>query len=374
MDEQALVERLLGWFARHKRDLPWRREPRDPYRVWLAEVMLQQTQVATVIPYYERWLARFPTLEALAAASLDDVLKLWEGLGYYARARHLHAAVRAVMHNYGGRIPRTVEALLSLPGVGRYTAGAVASLAFNADAPVLDGNVKRVLGRVYGLRAPKDGALWRLAQSLLPPGRAGAFNEALMDLGSMVCLPRAPRCGLCPLREQCAAFASGDPESFPGRSTKKTLPHHRILTALIVDPAGRVLLGQRPAGGLLGGLWEFISSDLRADCAAEEPGADQLLRMLAVRAGLIADQAEVRWLGEVKHAFTHLRITRRAWLVTLPESAPTTDEAGAYARLCWVAPAEVANLALTRSDQKLWQIYQQRAQRCSQPTAQTSAI
>jgi len=358
MSEQDLVERLLSWFAHHKRDLPWRREPRDPYRVWLAEVMLQQTQVATVIPYYERWLARFPTLEALAAAPLDEVLKLWEGLGYYARARHLHAAARAIVNKYGGRIPQTLPALLALPGIGRYTAGAVASLAFNADAPVLDGNVKRVLSRVCGLRAPKDAALWRLAQALLPPGRAGAFNEALMDLGSLVCLPRAPRCALCPLRERCAAFASGDPEAFPSRATKRTPPHHRVLTALIVDPNGCVLLGQRPIGGLLGGLWEFISSDLRADCVVDGQGTDQLKQMIMARAGLAIEHAEVKWLGEVKHAFTHFRITRYAWQVALPARRATEAAPNAYVALRWVMPAEVTNLALTRSDRKLWQIYQ----------------
>ena len=358
MDKQEFAERLLGWFAHHKRDLPWRCEPRDPYRVWLAEVMLQQTQVATVIPYYERWLARFPTLEALAAAPLDDVLKLWEGLGYYARARHFHAAARAVVSAHGGRIPRTVPELLSLPGVGRYTAGAVASLAFNADAPVLDGNVKRVLSRVYGLRTPKDGALWRMAQSLLPSGLAGAFNEALMDLGSLICLPRAPRCALCPLRERCAAFANGDPEAFPGRAVRKPMPHHGVLTALIVASDGRILLGQRPADGLLGGLWEFISSDLRADYASEASDIDQLKQMIAARAGLLIEQAEIRWLGEVKHAFTHFRITRRAWIVALSASQPAAAEPGAYACLRWLRPEEVPGLALARSDQKLWQMYQ----------------
>jgi len=358
MGDRDLAERLLGWFAHHKRDLPWRHEPRDPYRVWLAEVMLQQTQVTTVIPYYERWLAHFPTLEALAAASLDDVLKLWEGLGYYARARHFHAAARAVMNMHGGRIPRTISELLSLPGVGRYTAGAVASLAFNADVPVLDGNVKRVLSRVYGLRAPKDSALWQLAQSLLPTGRAGAFNEALMDLGSLVCLPRAPRCALCPLRERCAAFAGGDPEAFPGRVARKPAPHHGVLTALIVASDGRILLGQRSADGLLGGLWEFISSDLRTDYASEASDTDQLKQMIAARAGLLIERAEIRWLGEVKHAFTHFRITRRAWVVMLSTSQPAATGPGAYACLRWLRPEEVPGLALARSDQKLWQMYQ----------------
>ncbi|MCL6511800.1 MAG: A/G-specific adenine glycosylase [Anaerolineae bacterium] len=363
MRERTLADRLLRWFARHRRDLPWRREPRDPYRVWLAEVMLQQTQVTTVVPYYERWLERFPTLEALAAAPLDAVLKLWEGLGYYARARNLHAAACAVVQTHGGRIPATVEGLLRLPGVGRYTAGAIASLAFNADAPALDGNVKRVLSRVHGLSAPKEDELWRLAESLLPPGRAGAFNEALMDLGATVCTPRAPQCPACPLRTLCVAQASGDPEAYPARLRKKSTPHHQVITAVIVDEGGRVLMGQRPPDGLLGGLWEFVSSELRT--SSNSNGEDAfgsgssapLKRMIVTRTGLHIGRADIAPLGEVKHAFTHFRITRRAWLVRLATRCHATLQPKGYGRLLWASPAEVESLALTRSDQKIWQMY-----------------
>lgn len=365
MRDERLADRLLHWFARHKRDLPWRREPRDPYRVWLAEVMLQQTQATTVVPYYERWLERFPTLEALAAAPLDAVLKMWEGLGYYARARNLHAAARAVVQTHDGRIPETVEALLALPGIGRYTAGAIASLAFNADAPALDGNIKRVLSRVHGLSAPKEDELWRLAESLLPPGRAGAFNEALMDLGATVCTPRAPRCPACPLRALCAAQASGDPEAYPARSNRKATPHHEVVTAVVVDERGRVLIGQRPPDGLLGGLWEFISSELRPSRGGEDTSGGRssalLERMIVARTGLRIGRAEVTLLGEVRHAFTHFRITRHAWLVRLATGRrATTLQAKGYSHLLWASPAELEGLALARSDQKIWQMCRDR--------------
>ncbi len=357
----ALATRLLRWFDRHKRDLPWRREPRDPYRVWLSEVMLQQTQAATVIPYFERWVQRFPTLEALAAAPLDEVLKLWEGLGYYARARNIHAAAQIIVREHHGCIPQTVEALRALPGVGRYTAGAIASLAFDVRAPVLDGNVRRVLSRVFALRQPTDEALWALAESLLPRRRAGAFNEALMELGATLCTPRAPQCPTCPVNALCRAFADGDPEAYPARRTKPATPHHEVLTAMLVDDDGRVLLGQRPRHGLLGGLWEFISSELRpADAptrSASHDPARSIREMIARRAGLTGEVYGARLLGTVKHTFTHFRMTRQVWLVHWPATGNTSPRASGYDRLLWATPSDVERLALTRSDRTIWEMY-----------------
>src|SRR6185369_3543428 len=201
--------KLLAWYGRHKRALPWR-DVGDPYRTWISEIMLQQTQVDTVIPYYQRWLERFPTVQALAESPLNDVLALWEGLGYYSRARNLHRAAQQVAAERGGALPQTVDELLALPGIGRYTAGAIASIAFGVDAPVLDGNVKRVLARVFDIqtdvKSPAGAReLWALAASLVPSGRAGDYNQALMDLGATLCTPRAPACDICPVRELCAA-------------------------------------------------------------------------------------------------------------------------------------------------------------------------
>ena len=319
---------LLRWFARHRRDLPWRRSdggPREPYHVWLAEVMLQQTQVGTVVPYYRRWLERFPTLKDLAEAPLDDVLKLWEGLGYYSRARNFHRAAQAVMRDHAGRIPDTVEALLALPGVGRYTAGAIASLAFGRDAPVLDGNVRRVLCRLFALeggigrdRARLETDLWRLSESLLPKGRAGEFNEALMDLGATVCTPRAPSCSVCPLATSCRAYANGNPEAYPTRRARPPLPHKSILTAVVCAPDGALLLAQRPAEGLLGGLWEFPGDEVEETAMLSvKKMAAQLRRILRGATGLRVPVKPGDFAGQVRHAFTHFRITRHVAVVRL---------------------------------------------------------
>jgi A/G-specific adenine glycosylase len=340
------VVRLLNWFARDKRALPWRREPRDPYHVWLSEVMLQQTQVTTVIPYFERWLARFPTLADLAAASLDDVLKQWEGLGYYSRARNFHKAAQQVVRDHNGRIPDDVDGLLALPGVGRYTAGAIASLAFGRDAAVLDGNVKRVLSRLRAIDDP-DADLWPLAESLLPAGKAGAFNEALMELGATICTPRDAKCEACPLRLDCAAHAQGTVARYPVKRAKPATTHHNVATAVILNASGALLLGQRPRDGLLGGLWEFISDDLRAPGPA--PDADSLARMVDRRTGLTVTVGER--LGAVKHAFTHFKITRHVWQCDVRTGrAPA---AIGYAAVRWVARDALGALALTRADQRI---------------------
>ncbi|PJF46906.1 MAG: A/G-specific adenine glycosylase [Chloroflexi bacterium] len=368
MTRSALASRLLRWFERHKRDLPWRREPRDPYHVWLSEVMLQQTQVATVIPYFERWTQRFPTLETLAAAPLDEVLKLWEGLGYYARARNLHAAARIIVHERRGQLPRTVEGLMALPGVGRYTAGAIASLAFGARAPVLDGNVRRVLSRIFGLARPTEAELWTLAESLLPRRRAGAFNEALMDLGATICTPRAPRCSACPLRALCKAYAGGHPEAYPSKPAKQQTPHREATTVVLVDGAGRALLGQRPRHGLLGGLWEFISAPRapagaaarHRSCPPTDLHPSDLTDLIAHKTGLRVKATQAEQLGIVKHAFTHFKLTRRVWLVRLPMPGRTPPRTNGYDRLIWATPAEVERLALTRSDRRIWEMYRAR--------------
>lgn len=251
---------LLQWFKKNQRDLPWRKTS-DPYAIWVSEIMLQQTQVATVIPYYEKFLKTFPTLQHLSRANISDVLKVWEGLGYYSRARNLHQASRMVVNQFNGKIPDTLESLLTLPGIGRYTAGAILSIVFNKEAPILDGNVKRVLSRLFAVlgnpvKGKTEGFLWQLSKSLVPKGRAGLFNQALMDLGAMICTPKNPQCLKCPLCGRCKACSSGKPEKFPSRSIKKKIPHVKAVSA-VIQKSGKVLLKQRPPKGLLGGLWEF---------------------------------------------------------------------------------------------------------------------
>jgi A/G-specific adenine glycosylase len=249
---------LLRWFEKNGRDLPWRRM-RNPYVIWVSEIMLQQTQVVTVIPYYQRFLKAFPTVRHLAKADLSKVLKVWEGLGYYSRARNLHRASQMVVHHFGGKIPDNLKDLLSLPGIGRSTAGAILSFAYNKDAPILDGNAKRVLSRLFaisGSKAKTERILWGISESLIPKGHSNPFNQALMDLGSMLCIPKDPQCPRCPLRHLCKATASGAPERYPSKVAKKKIPHITAISALI-QKDGRVLLNKRPPNGLLGGLWEF---------------------------------------------------------------------------------------------------------------------
>jgi len=293
---------LLAWFARHQRDLPWRRT-RDPYAIWLSETMLQQTRVETVIPYYERFLARFPTVLALADAEPDEVTQLWSGLGYYSRARNLHAAARAIASEHGGVLPREVEALRELPGVGRYTAGAVASIAFDRPAPIVDGNVARVLARLLDLRDDLSSPamqkrLWAEAEALARGPHPGDLNQALMELGALVCTPRAPKCLLCPLREQCRALAAGDPEALPVKK-KAAAPKRIEATAALITRAGKLLAVRRPPHGLLGGLWDLPGGAV----AAAEPPERALERALREKLGLTL--AGIARLGAVQHQFTH---------------------------------------------------------------------
>ena len=295
-----LRDDLIDWFERHQRDLPWRRR-RDPYAVWLSEVMLQQTQVVTVVPYFERFLERFPTIADLAAAPLDEVLGMWSGLGYYARARNLHRAA-AIMAREG--IPQTAEALRRLPGLGPYTAAAIATFAFGEAVPVLDGNVARVLCRLEALELPDDQThpiLKERSERFLDRLRPGAFNEAMMELGALICVPGEPRCLVCPVSSHCRAHAQGDARRLP-------LPRMRLekkplrLACAVVHRDGRVLLIRREEKGLFGGLWELPSTEIL-------PGDDA--RAALARMGLVATADEP--IGVVKRTLTHRLLTLELW-------------------------------------------------------------
>ena len=304
-EASALRAGLLRWYRRERRDLPWRRT-RDPYRVWISEAMLQQTRVETVIPYYERFLARFPDVGALAEAPLDDVLGAWQGLGYYSRARNLKRAAEQVMDRFDGALPDSAEALRELPGVGRYTAGAVASIAFDRAEPVVDGNVARVLARIHGLREDVKGPagqtrLWEEAARLVRGRSPGDLNQSLMELGATLCTPRKPACPRCPARGVCAARASGDPESLPVNGSRPRVRGMEAVAAWI-ERRGRALLVRRPEGGLLGGLWDLPGAELTP---AERPAAG-LRRALRELVGL--EVGRPRRLGVVEHVFTHRRL------------------------------------------------------------------
>jgi A/G-specific adenine glycosylase len=291
---------LLDHYDRHARPLPWRGE-RDPYRVLVSEIMLQQTRADTVVPYYDRWLRRFPDLGRLADAPLDDVLKAWEGLGYYRRARNLHAAASLIRDRHDGRVPARPEALRALPGVGEYTAGAVASIAFGACTPAVDGNARRVLARLFDLPRPAAAELRRLAAGLVDPERPGDFNQALMELGATVCTPVSPRCGACPLAGPCLARQRRTQRERPLAARKAPPPLTDFAVAVLLHDDGTVLLRRRPEGGLLGGLWEFPAVPVRSPRAAAS-AARRLAGSLA--AGTLS---RGRRLAPVRHAFTHLR-------------------------------------------------------------------
>jgi A/G-specific adenine glycosylase len=295
---------LLTWYRRHARTLPWRNHP-DPYAVWVSEIMLQQTRVETVIPYFQSWMERFPSIKDLANASEQDVLNLWEGLGYYSRARNFHKAAKVVLEKYNGQLPRNLDSLRQLPGIGRYTAGAIASMAFGLDEPTLDGNIRRVLARVFDVGVPADSSagekvLWNLAAEHLPKGKAGDYNQAIMDLGATICIPKNPQCLICPLMKICAARQKGIQDQRPVLKPKNKTPHY-VLAAAVIVKNKRVLLAQRPSRGLLGGMWEFPT--VRVD---DDP-AKELSKTLRGSYPLKVRRKDA--LKVVHHAYSHFKVT-----------------------------------------------------------------
>ena len=301
----ALRRSLLAWYKKSGRDLPWRRT-RDPYAIWISEVMLQQTQVKTVIPYYERWLEAFPTVEALAQASQTKVLKQWEGLGYYSRARNLHRAAQQVVAEFGGIFPKRLEETVSLPGIGKTTAGGILSAAFNASTAILDGNVKRVLARLVALDRPPAKAmkqLWTISEELIDPKHGRDFNQAIMDLGATVCTAKQPVCLVCPWRLHCRAYNLGTQLELPMREASRPIPHKIIGVAVIRDEAGKILIDRRKQEGLLGGLWEFPGGKVEPgesleDCVRRE-----------IKEELDLEIAVDDLLISLDHAYTHFKVT-----------------------------------------------------------------
>lgn len=336
--EADLARRLIQWQRAHGRhDLPWQRK-RTPYRVWVSEVMLQQTQVATVIPYFRRFMARFPTLADLADAPLDDVLALWSGLGYYSRARNLHRAALICRDEHGGGLPRDFESLMTLPGIGRSTAGAIQSLARNEPHPILDGNAKRVLARFHAVPGwPGESGvankLWALAEAHTPRDQAAAYTQAVMDLGAGICTRRRPACPACPLNDDCLARRQGNPEAYPGRKPKRERPHRETVMLIIRDHRDRVLLRRRPPSGIWGGLWSLPEVD--------EPGAPAPAAERELGVGL---EAETR-LDPVQHGFTHYLLTIHPWRCrAVPGHARIMDDEN----LAWYGADEALALGLPR--------------------------
>jgi A/G-specific adenine glycosylase len=370
---RSFRRRLLAWYAKHARDLPWRRLGGDPYAVWVSEIMLQQTQVATVRPYFERFLAALPTVAALAAAELRQVLRLWEGLGYYRRAQQLHQAARLVCSRHGGRIPRTVAELLALPGIGRYTAGAILSIALDQPQPILEANTSRLFSRLLAWPGETASAAgqelgWAMAEALLPRRGAGRFNQALMELGSTVCQPRAPRCDACPVDSLCRAKAENLQGQIPPPKPKPSIQAVRE-AAVVVRRRGRVLLVQQPAGGRWAGLWDFPRFRLDADAnprglsrfSSRENGTVPLGGELArdliagVRALAGVRIRPGRHLKTFRHGVTRFRITLECYEADFLSTAQGKSAAAAP---CWVRPGMLDAYPLSTTGRKLARLVQ----------------
>lgn len=322
---------LVAWYARARRDLPWRRS-RDPYRVWVSEIMLQQTQVERVKVYFTRFIAAFPSVRALAAADEDDVLRLWEGLGYYRRARQLHAAAKQIVAKHRGRFPQTLEGLQSLPGIGRYTAGAILSIAFDERAPIVEANSRRVIARLFGhaarLDAPGgDAPIWEIAERLVPAESPGAFNQALMDLGSLVCTPDRPLCTTCPLARLCVAHRTRRTATIPARAARKQAKDIREI-AVVVRRGDRVLVERRGEGEWWSGLWDFPRAASPKALAAFGPG-------------------KRRKLGRIAHTVTHHKISLEVVEIAVPRTRRTA------ANRAWVPVGKLATLAMSAPGRRI---------------------
>jgi len=331
---------LVDWFQVNQRDLPWR-ESYDPYHVWISEIMLQQTQVATVLPYFERWMTSFPSIKELADASEDEVLKHWEGLGYYSRARNLHKAAKLI-----SEIPSNKKDLLALPGIGPYTAGAILSIAFQQDEPLVDGNVIRVLSRLSKDEANtrlKTQRFWTLAESAIPKGQAREFNQGLMELGALICTPKSPKCEECPIVQSCQAKAAGIQASLPNRGPKQAKEQIQVAIAIIED-GDKVFIQKRPSTGLMGGLWEFPGGKLEKDESTKEALHREIQEEMGIKL------KEIRKFKTIKHAYTRFKVDLHCFLAkydrgTIKLTAATEGK--------WVKKGELKNYAFPAANVKL---------------------
>ena len=344
---RQIAELLLSWYAKNARRLPWRENP-DPYGVWISEIMLQQTRVDTVIPYYQRWMEKYPTIDKLALASEQDVLQLWEGLGYYSRARNLHKTAREVKENYGGELPAERKSLEKLPGIGAYTAGAIASIAFGMDETALDGNIQRVLSRLFDIDLPVRSSegkkkLQQLAENVLPAGEAGTFNQAVMDLGATICTPRSPLCSECPLTSECLAYEKGTQAERPVLEKRPAIPHYTV-TAAVIRRGELFLIARRPANGMLGGLWEFPGGKTEKGEDLETCLKREIREEMGVAILINAP------FGFYKHAYTHFRVTLYAFLCELNGEEPQALEAD---EIRWVKASQLEDFPMGKIDRQI---------------------
>ena len=349
-----LSRSLLQWYQSAGRDLPWRKT-RDPYKIWISEIMLQQTQVKTVLPYFDRWLTLFPTLQILATAPLQSVLKAWEGLGYYARARNIHKAAIMIIDAFSGQFPDTLETVMSLPGIGRTTAGGILSSAFNLPLPILDGNVKRVLSRLINLTVPPDrnlATLWQISEALVPFHQARDFNQAFMDLGATVCIPKVPNCVVCPWNRFCKSYNLGVQNQRPMTEPKAPIPHKIIGVAVIwnTDQNNTILIDRRKPEGLLGGMWEFPGGKV-------EPGEtipECIKREIQEELGI--EIAVDEFLMTIDHTYSHFKVTLNVYHCRHLSGIPQTIECD---EIKWVTLSQLNEYPFPTANLKIIQALQQ---------------
>lgn len=347
--QEKIPPLLLSWWDEGHAHLPWRDADADAYAVWVAEIMLQQTRLSTVIPYYHRWMERFPTVADLAASELDDVLKLWEGLGYYSRARNMHSSAKEMMRRYDGRLPDTVRELMTLKGIGRYTAGAIASIAYDRPEPLIDGNVTRVLSRLLDIpddvtTSPVKKRLWQIAGSLVPEERSGDYNQALMELGQTLCQVVDPQCHRCPLRGHCLSRRRGTQLTRPVRPPRQKTPHFDVTAGVIWGRNDHLLIARRPIDGLLGGLWEFPGGKVEAGETLEQALVREIKEELDIRIEVGPP------LSKIRHAYTHYRITLHPFHARHVTGKPCNLGVAAHA---WVVLNELDAYAFPVTDRKI---------------------
>lgn len=355
MNNKELRAAILSWYDEHKREMPWR-DCANPYFIWISEVMLQQTRVDQVEPYFNRFIERFPTVYDLAKADQQEVLKVWEGLGYYSRARHLHQAAKTVVEKFDGEIADSRDEILKLKGVGPYTSAAILSIAFQKPLAAVDGNVIRVLSRFYGVeddvrRSATKTLIQEYADELIDKNRPGDFNQALMELGASICSPTTPDCGECPLQTDCIANRMVKTDEIPYKAPKKKVPHYNIGVGIIMNEKREVLIAHRPEDGMLGGLWEFPGGKQKADETIEETTVRELREELGVEVGIVE-----RFM-QLNHAYSHFKITLHAFICELVEGTP---KANASQQIKWVKIEELDDYPFPKANRQLTEKLQER--------------
>ena len=337
---------LLKWYDEHVRPFPWRKT-NDPYKIWLSEIMLQQTQVKTVVPFYNRWVAKYPTIKSVAEANMDSLLKMWEGLGYYARVRNFHSACIAVMGRFGGRVPDNYQDFQSLPGVGPYVAGAVMSIAYNLPIPAVDGNAYRVVSRIKSINLPFNSCKNELVEFLsdhISLNRPGDFNQAIMDVGREVCTPKNPSCDICPIRTNCCAFVNNTVDKYPFRAARQKKPHYMVVVG-VVRKGNKILISKRKENGLLGGLWEFPGGKIQKG----EDAKKCVIRKVNEKVGVCVRPG--RLLKQIKHAYSHFSITLDAYHCDYVGGSPGALGCDNWQ---WILPQQIADLPFSKVNHKLF--------------------